>query len=192
MRAAVLGVGGLVAARVERPLLAVRDDAQPCARDSQAREVVAHGARPLLAERQVVLDGAALVAVPLDDHADAALALQPQRVLLQDGARLVGERRAVVLEAHVCERAALAHVGPAGDVAPGGTLALDRAQVGSFVDPFPARGGRPTGPRVVLLAGSGGGEGRRALASAARREDEDREYDERDRRTARLAERAET
>ena len=37
--------------------------------DAQARQVVTGGARPLLAERQVVLDGAALVAVTLDRDA---------------------------------------------------------------------------------------------------------------------------
>src|SRR5204863_8196475 len=86
--AAVGGPRGLVVPGIERPLLPVGDRAQAIGRHAEAREIVARGAGPLLAEREVVLYGSPFVAMPLDHHLGAAVALQPERVLLEHRARL--------------------------------------------------------------------------------------------------------
>src|SRR5262245_57040306 len=73
--AAVVRPRRLAVARVERELLAIADRPQPLGGDAEGDEVLADRQRPPLAQRQVVLGGAALVAVALDrDH--------PGRVLL--------------------------------------------------------------------------------------------------------------
>ena len=92
-----------------------------------------------------------------------ALALQPERVLLEHGARLVGERRAVELEMDVGERAALAPRAPRHpDVGARGALAPGSAHVGSFLDALRGRPGSPGGVDTALLAGT-------AVASAGGR-----------------------
>src|SRR5882672_9188119 len=64
--AAIHGPGGLIVSRIERPLLAKADGAQALRRDPDRHQVVPRRARAPVTQRQVVLDGAALVAMPLD------------------------------------------------------------------------------------------------------------------------------
>src|SRR5206468_6751298 len=61
-------------------LLTVGDDAHPVLRHTLADEIIHRRLGPALAERQVVLVGASLVAVALDEHQHRAVALQPRRV----------------------------------------------------------------------------------------------------------------
>src|SRR5207247_2682254 len=68
VRAAVLRPRSLVIAGIERALPAVRDDLDSRRRDARLHQVVPGGLRAPLAQRLVVLDGAALVAVALDDE----------------------------------------------------------------------------------------------------------------------------
>src|SRR5262252_2848755 len=168
MRPPVLGERRLVRARGERAFLAEGDDLHAVARDAEAREVVARRAGALLAEREVVLGRAALVAVALDRDVSAALALQPVRVLLEDAARLVAERRAVELEVDVGERAAFARPGQGGGVAElraGGALVADSLHIGSRVHGLrPAPGARGVGGRRATLAGLRVGERGPALS----------------------------
>ena len=106
--AAVLRPGRLVVPGSSGRSLPNETTRRRSAATPEAHEVVAGGAGALLAEGEVVLDGAALVAVALDGHPHLAPALEPERVLLEGRPRLVGEGGAVVLEADVGERAALA------------------------------------------------------------------------------------
>src|SRR5262249_55648923 len=78
--AAVLGPAGFVVIGADRPLFAVGDDAHAVLRDALADQIVHCRLRPTLAEREVVLVGAALVAVALDQHEHGRVALQPRRV----------------------------------------------------------------------------------------------------------------
>src|SRR5206468_8527446 len=78
--AAVLGPAGFVVIGADRPLLTVGDDAHPVLRHTLADEIIHRRLGPALAERQVVLVGASLVAVALDEHQHRAVALQPRRV----------------------------------------------------------------------------------------------------------------
>ena len=64
-------------------------------------EVIAGGPRALLAEGEVVVGRAALVAMALDGDLRRAVVLHPERVLLEDAARRVGEPRLVVVEMDV-------------------------------------------------------------------------------------------
>ena len=96
VRAAVPGVGLLGRRRVDRLLLAEGDGAQPLGRDTEAHQVVPRGPGPLVPERQVVLDGAARVAVTLDGHARVAMALEPDGVAVERRAGGVAERGGVV------------------------------------------------------------------------------------------------
>src|SRR3989442_895660 len=77
VRAAVLGPARLVRLRALRLFLAVGDDRDAAGLDAVSDEVVLGGLRAALAEREVVLHGAALVAVALDQHEVPRVRLQP-------------------------------------------------------------------------------------------------------------------
>ena len=70
-------------AGVEREFLAVADRLDAVGRDAERDEVVARGDRPPLAERQIVLGGAALVAVALDGDLPGRVPAQDVRIVLQ-------------------------------------------------------------------------------------------------------------
>src|SRR5687768_7363851 len=108
MGAAISRPGRLVAGRVERPLLSVGDGGEAVPGHSQAHQVIPSGPRALLAEGEVVVGGAALVAMPLDRDLGRAMVLQPEGVFLEEAAGLVAQPRLVVLEEDVGQRAALA------------------------------------------------------------------------------------
>src|SRR5206468_2595733 len=83
-RAAVPRVAGLALLAAERQLLAVADRGKPIGGDAERDEVVLHRLRAARAERKVVLDRAALVAVALDLGARARVVLQPLGVRGED------------------------------------------------------------------------------------------------------------
>src|SRR5512147_587909 len=66
--AAILRPGRLAVAWIVRPLLAVADGLDAVRRDAEGNQVVLDRGRAPVAERQVVLAGAALVAMTLDGH----------------------------------------------------------------------------------------------------------------------------
>src|SRR6186997_1152116 len=76
MRTAVLGPRPLFVTGIERELLAVADRSQPIRGNTHRDEVRASGGRAPLAQRKIVLGGAALVGVPFDRHGPAGVALQ--------------------------------------------------------------------------------------------------------------------
>src|SRR5712692_6831149 len=78
--AAVLGPAGFVVLGAHGPFFAVGDDAHAALRHPLADQIVHGRLGPPLAEREVVLVGAALVAVALDEHEQVGVALQPGRV----------------------------------------------------------------------------------------------------------------
>jgi hypothetical protein len=96
--ATVLRVAGLVGVGADRTLLAVGDRADPRLIDAESRQVVRDRVRAAFAERQVVLAGAALVAVTLDGDGVLRILLQPSRFLLQLRLGLSGQVVAVVTE----------------------------------------------------------------------------------------------
>ena len=81
--------------RADGPFLAVADGAQPVGLDAQRGQVPFHGIRPTLAQRQIVLIGAPLVAVALDLHLDGGVRRQPLRVLLEHGLHVIPDIRLV-------------------------------------------------------------------------------------------------
>src|SRR2546423_2130220 len=70
--------------RALRALFAVADDRDAARLHTLRHEVVHRGLGPPLAERQVVLVGAALVAVALDEDQEVQVGLQPRRVGVED------------------------------------------------------------------------------------------------------------
>src|SRR5438128_3319912 len=90
---ALVGVLG-----THRPLLPVGDRRQAVLRDSVGLEIVHRRLRPPIAERQVVLGGAALVAVAFDAHERVRVLLQPRRVVRQRIDRIGSERGLVEVE----------------------------------------------------------------------------------------------
>src|SRR4051812_17395636 len=66
--APVLGARVVVQPRILRPLGAVADGGDPLRGDAEADQVVLRGARPVLAQRQVVLGRSKRIAVSLDTH----------------------------------------------------------------------------------------------------------------------------
>src|SRR5215218_6549739 len=81
--AAVLRPARDVVAGRDRTLLAVGDGADARAGDAARGEVVAHHLRAAGAEREIVLAGAALVGVALDQEGVARVARQPRRLLVE-------------------------------------------------------------------------------------------------------------
>src|SRR5262249_3714454 len=110
MHAPVPRVALLVLLTAERQLLAVADRREPVPRDAERREVVLDGLGAPSAEREVVLDRAALVAVSLDLGARARVALQPLGVRGEDVACAAVELVGVVGEVDVLQHAALFRV----------------------------------------------------------------------------------
>src|SRR5438477_3540142 len=103
--AAVAGpavLGGLLA---ERDLLAVRHRLETVGGDAKGHQVIEGGLGPPLAQGEVVLDRAALVAVPLDGHAQEVEPLERIRVLVEGRAVGLPDVRAVVVEVDLREEA---------------------------------------------------------------------------------------
>src|SRR5713226_4347279 len=140
---------GLVLLVTEGQLLAVADGRNALGGDALSHQVVLHGLRPLGPECQVVLDGAAAVAVPLELDLGVVVLAQPVEVA---GERVTGgavELVAVVGEMDVLQDAVLLGRQPlpaaleARAARPEALLAQARA----------ARTGLAR-PRALLLAGA--------------------------------------
>src|SRR5882762_10202273 len=103
VRASVPGPAALGVLGADGPLLAVGDDGDAGGRQS-LREQVVHGrSRAPLAQRQVVLIRAALVAVPLDEHEVIAPRLQPRGIGIEGLGILGADVGLVEVEVDVLE-----------------------------------------------------------------------------------------
>src|SRR5262245_25298851 len=99
MRAAILRPCRLTVSSVEGTLFAVADGADAARVHAEGDEVLLRGVGALVAEREVVLLGAALVAVAFDEHVVLfPVALQPRRRRAQRRLRLGRQRRFVEAE----------------------------------------------------------------------------------------------
>src|SRR5438034_1916293 len=140
---------GVVLLVAEGQLLAVADGRDALGGDALSHQVVLHRLRPLGPERQVVLDGAAAVAVPLELDLGAAVLAQPIEVA---GERVTGgavELVAVVGEMDVLQDAVLLGRQPP-------LLALEARAARSETLLAQARAARAAlaRPRALLLAGA--------------------------------------
>src|SRR5664279_1188606 len=113
--AAVLLPASFGALAAGRFFLAVADGTDARRRDSLLDQCLLGGIGAILAQRQVVLDGSALVAVALDDESHARMLLQELRIRIDDGFGLWRDFVAVVGEEYVLhvlrEQACVAVVG---------------------------------------------------------------------------------
>src|SRR5262249_39085231 len=82
--AAILRERRFVMTRIKREFLAVADRAQPIGGNAQRNQIRARGTRATLAQRQIVLGCAAVVAVTFDRHGPAAIPFQQCRVVVQN------------------------------------------------------------------------------------------------------------
>src|SRR6266404_2320936 len=98
--AAILRPGCFVRAEYGRPLLAVADRLHPTRIDAQRDQVVPGRRGATLAESQVVLARAALVAMAFDHEAVLRIGLQPRGLLLKLRLRLGGQIVAIRSEEH--------------------------------------------------------------------------------------------
>src|ERR1700756_3233953 len=98
MVAAVLGPGRLVMAGIERALLAVADGADAAGVDAEGDQILLGLVGAAGAEREVVLLGAALVAMAFDEQVVLRIFLQPGGRGGQRRLRVGGQRRIVVFE----------------------------------------------------------------------------------------------
>src|SRR5690606_6685680 len=131
--AAVLGPGGLGVTRIVRPLLAVADGLDTVRGDAERDQIVLDRGRAPVAESEVVLPRAALVAVTLDGHGLRAVGLQVVGPGLDGGARGGLQVRLVGVEEHAIAETRHDAVGPAP------ALVVDRASAA-----LAAAGGRAT------------------------------------------------
>src|SRR5438067_1920816 len=104
MTSPVLLPAGFILVGAHRRFLALADDLNAVAADAEVDEVVADGGGAALAEGEVVLGGAARVAVPLHHHLRRRPALQPVGVLLQHRLGIVADCLRVEIEVGVAER----------------------------------------------------------------------------------------
>src|SRR5579862_4095659 len=93
---AVFGLRG-----AERPFLAVGDGPDPRAVDSERGQVLASRVGAPVAEREVVLRRAAVVAMTLDQELRARMGLEPIRIGGERSACIVAQVRLVVVEERV-------------------------------------------------------------------------------------------
>lgn len=111
MTAPVLLPAALVRLPADRPLLAVAGGAQARFGDAERDEVRLGRLGPALAEREVVLVRAALVAVPLDRDGELGPLPQEIGVLRQPRAGIVTQLGAIEIEVDVAEQPGLVGVG---------------------------------------------------------------------------------
>ena len=83
--------GGFVVAIGHRALFAVRDRTKSARFDTETGQIVANRSRSALTQGQVVFDGTALIAVPLDDDLETRVQLEDARVVLQHSPGHVGQ-----------------------------------------------------------------------------------------------------
>src|SRR4051812_49424298 len=106
MNAAIPLIAGFGLLAADRQLLAVADRRKTAGRDAERHQVILRGFRATRAEREVVLDGAALIAMPFDLGPGARVLLQPGGVRAQHVTRLAVDLRRVVREVNVLQDAA--------------------------------------------------------------------------------------
>src|SRR5262245_6876542 len=110
MRPAVLRERHLRMARIERELFAIAHRAQALRADPERHQIRTRVDRAPFAQCQIVLGGPALVAMALDRDGPGAVALQYDRVLVEDLLRRSRQLVAVVLEEHRLERRVLVQI----------------------------------------------------------------------------------
>ncbi len=138
----------------ERRFLALADDRDPIGGDAEADQVVTDRVAAAVAEGEVVFAGASLVAVPFNADLGRRPPLHPLRVLLEQGAGIVADRRLVEIEEDVAQR-------------PLGVQLLERLRlkISSSVSAAGAggagggAGGGGAGGGVAGAVGGGGGAG---------------------------------
>src|SRR6266850_806111 len=134
MRAPVAAPAFLGALFAQRALLAVTDDRHPVGADTAGGEVVGGGLRATLAETEVVLGGAALVAMAFDEEDRGRVCLEPRRVPIEGGALLAPDVVAVEIEPDILQvrsGGVVAELGPrAGRVLGGRAARRRRARPG--------------------------------------------------------------
>src|SRR5581483_3678074 len=131
----------------ERQLLAIADRRDALRLDAEPDEVILDRLGALGPERQVVLDRAAIVAVPLELDLRAAVLPQPVGVAIEDGARFAVQVVLVEGEVHVLEDTVLF-----GREAAAGALEARPAEP-LLAEASPCPGPRPgTRLRALLLA----------------------------------------
>src|SRR5262245_60525764 len=89
---------------IKRELLAVADGAKPIGRNTQRHEIRARGGRAPLAQRQIVLGSAALVAMTFDAHGPAAVSLEERCGLVEGALPLAGQVAAIQFEKNRLQR----------------------------------------------------------------------------------------
>src|SRR3546814_1263178 len=82
-RAAVLGIGGFGRTEFGGAFLAIADHVDAARVDAERRQVIFRGIGAALAERDIVVAGAAFVGVTFERDADRGVALQPLRLALR-------------------------------------------------------------------------------------------------------------
>src|SRR5581483_4369584 len=97
-RAAILRPAGNVVANRNRTLLAVGNRPHALAGYAARHQIFAHRLGAAGAERDVVLARAALVGVAFDGEVVAVVVAEPLRLLVERGARLLGELRRIGFE----------------------------------------------------------------------------------------------
>src|SRR5581483_1892089 len=147
----------------DRPLLPVAHGFDARLGDAVLHEIGLHGRGAALAEREVVLVGAALVRVARDANRDAAVRLEDRHLGVEDGAVVGPEVGLVVVEVHHREQRRARRGGGAGGIARGG---LPRGVVGGLA----SRGfiGGATGGFVGLRATNAVGVGAGGLRRRGR------------------------
>src|SRR3546814_7817748 len=80
--AAVLGIGGCGRTEFGGAFLAIADHVDAARVDAERRQVIFRGIGAALAERDIVVAGAAFVGVTFERDADRGVALQPLRLAL--------------------------------------------------------------------------------------------------------------
>ena len=155
MGAAVLRPAGLGVLGAGRPLFAVADDRDTGRRHAVRDEVVHRGLGAPLAQRHVVLVGAALVAVALDQEQPVTVRLQPRRIGVEDPGVAGADLVLVEVEVHVLE------LGRGDEVARGRPGGRRRRHCRLTVRPGSIAAARARGRRARRRGGGAAGGRRR-------------------------------
>src|SRR5437899_790476 len=107
MRAAILRPRSFIVSGIEWALLTVADGADAIRIDAEGDDVFLRGVRAPIAEGKVVLLGAALVTVALDQHVVLRILFEPRCRRGERGLRVRCQRRFVVCIERVLQVSAL-------------------------------------------------------------------------------------
>lgn len=103
MRTTILLITVFILLLAEGPRFSVARDLELRGLDTQVVEILLGGTRPLLAQDEVVRQGASFIAMAFDQHGLAPIGAKPSSIAVQYRHGILANLKSVVIEKHVAQ-----------------------------------------------------------------------------------------